>query len=151
AYVQSRTDTNIWQIEGPSWKGRRRPPTKLIASSREDVSAAFAPDGKRIAFASDRSGSYEIWVCNSDGTNQVQLTSLAAADTGSPRWSPDSSSIAFDARLEGHGDIFVINAEGARRVASQPILTRIMFPVGREMAAGSISPPTVQEVGRSGR
>ena len=122
AYVQSRTDTNIWQIEGPSWKGRRRPPTKLIASSREDVSAAFAPDGKRIAFASDRSGSYEIWVCNSDGTNQVQLTSLAAADTGSPRWSPDSSSIAFDARLEGHGDIFVINAEGGspRRLTTDP-------------------------------
>jgi len=47
----------------------------VIASSRDDFDGAFSSDGNRIAFGSDRSGNYEIWTCNSDGTNQTQLTS----------------------------------------------------------------------------
>src|SRR2546430_16365293 len=42
-----------------------------IASSRYDSGARFAPDGNRIAFASDRSGSTEIWTCGGDGANPI--------------------------------------------------------------------------------
>jgi len=127
AYVQSRVDANIWRTAGPRWRGRRPVPTKLIASSRMDFEGSFSPDGKRIAFASDRSGSVEIWTCNSDGANQAQLTSLKAADAGTPRWSPDGQTIAFDARLEGHGDVFVISADGGspRRLTSDPVENNI--------------------------
>ena len=122
AYVHRRVDVNLWRTPGPGWKGRRPAPMKVIASSRADQEGAFSPDGKRIAFGSDRSGSVEIWTCNSDGTNQAQLTSLKAADSGAPRWSPDGKTIAFDARLEGHGDIFVISADGGapRRLTTDP-------------------------------
>jgi Tol biopolymer transport system component len=123
AYINGRDDANLWRTRGPVWKGRPPPPMKMVASSRADYEAAYAPDGKRIAFASDRSGSMEIWTCNSDGTNQAQLTSLKATDAGSPSWSPDGKTIAFDARLEGHGDIFVISADGGapRRLTSDPV------------------------------
>ncbi len=122
-YVNARDDANLWRAPGPVWKGRPPPPTKIVASSRTDYEAAYSPDGKRIAFTSDRSGSMEIWTCNSDGTNQAELTSLKAADAGSPSWSPDGQTIAFDARLEGHGDIFVVSAEGGapRRLTSDPV------------------------------
>jgi len=60
AYVHAHSDPNIWRVAGPAWKGRRPAPLKLIASSRYDSGARFAPDGNRIAFASDRSGSTEI-------------------------------------------------------------------------------------------
>ena len=63
-----------------------------------------------IAFASNRSGGFEIYVCGGDGSNPVQLTSMKAPDTGTPAWSPDGKQIVFDSRLEGHSDIFVINA-----------------------------------------
>src|SRR5207247_7364226 len=95
-----------------AWQSRGPAPLKLIASSRQVLAASFAPDGNRIAFASDRSGSTEIWKCSGEGTNQIQLTSLDGADVGSPRWSPDGKTIAFDARVEGNGDVFVISAEG---------------------------------------
>jgi eukaryotic-like serine/threonine-protein kinase len=123
AYVQARADANLWRTEGPASKGRRAAPEKVIASSRQDWEGVFSPDGKRIAFGSDRSGSVEIWICNSDGSNQAQLTSLTAADAGSSSWSPDGKTIAFDARLEGHGDIFVINADGGspRRLTTEPV------------------------------
>lgn len=122
AYVHNRSDPNIWHIPGPAWSGDRPAPLKLIDSSRADITGYFSPDGNRIVFASDRSGSLQIWTCNSDGSNQLQLTSLAGADLGSPSWSPDGKTVAFDARLEGHGDIFVISAEGGspRRLTTEP-------------------------------
>jgi Tol biopolymer transport system component/predicted Ser/Thr protein kinase len=121
AYVHNRRDSNIWRVPGLAWRGRRPAPSKVIASSREDDSANFSPDGNRIVFASNRSGSNQIWTCNSDGSNPLQLTSLTG-DLGSPSWSPDGNAVAFDARLEGHGDILVISAEGGspRRLTAEP-------------------------------
>jgi Tol biopolymer transport system component len=122
AYVHSRSDSNIWRTAGANWKGRRPAAVKLAASSRWDIDGVFSPDSRRIAFASDRSGTFEIWTSNSDGTNQMQLTSLAGSDLGTPKWSPDAKTIAFDARAAGHGDIFVISAEGGspRRLTTEP-------------------------------
>jgi len=123
AYVHSLTHLNIWRTGGPGSKRSHNPPEKLIGSSRMDAAGEYSPDGQRIVFSSDRSGNFEVWVSNSDGSNQTQLTALGGSDTGSPRWSPDGNRIAFDSRLEGHSDIFVINAEGgsARRLTSEKI------------------------------
>jgi Tol biopolymer transport system component len=110
AFLRYKVDTNIWAA--PAAAGIHSQPLKLIASTREDASPAFSPDGQRIAFASTRSGTFEIYVCGSDGSNPEQITTMNAPDTGTPNWSPDGKQIAFDSRLEGHSDIFVINAEG---------------------------------------
>jgi Tol biopolymer transport system component len=121
AYVASRVDFNIWRAAGPNSAGSAAAPAPLIASTMLDNAPNYSPDGKRIAFGSDRSGTFEIWVCDSDGSNPVQLTSLGAADTGTPRWSPDGKWIAFDSRKEGHADIYVIPAEGGapRRLTTE--------------------------------
>jgi serine/threonine protein kinase len=120
AFLRYKVDTNIW--EAPAFAAGHRQPLKLIASTREDASPAFSPDGQRIAFASNRSGRFEIYVCGGDGSNPVQLTSMKAPDTGTPAWAPDGKQIAFDSRLEGHSDIFVINAEGGspHRLTTEP-------------------------------
>lgn len=114
AYSQHFVDTNIWRVELAGTKGKVSPPTMLISSSKSDSAPQYAPDGKRITFRSDRSGSLEIWVCEADGSNPVQLTNFSGRQTGSPRWSPDGKEIAFDARGEGDPDIFLISAEGGR-------------------------------------
>ena len=110
AFLLSRTNTSIWRAPGPTAKSGQ--PEKLITSSRQEFDASFSPDGKRIAFGSGRSGTPELWLCNGDGSNPVQLTSLAAPSTGTPRWSPDGKQIAFDSVEQGHSDIFLISAEG---------------------------------------
>lgn len=56
----------------------------------------WSPDGKRLAFASDRNGGGQVWVCNADGSGIKQLTfnDDAEAATGFPVWSPDGKQIA---------------------------------------------------------
>jgi Tol biopolymer transport system component len=77
-------------------------------------SPQYSPDGRRIVFASDRSGSTEIWVCESDGSNPLQLTSFGGPLAGTPRWSPDGRQIAFDARPGGRAAIYVVSVQGGR-------------------------------------
>ncbi|QQS48033.1 MAG: serine/threonine-protein kinase [Acidobacteriota bacterium] len=114
AYVYRRVDRNIWRIPGPYSDATDSSPVKLIASTRDDVSPQFSPDGKRIVFVSDRTGSREIWVCDNDGQDAVQLTNFGGGHTGTPRWSPDGNMIAFDSRPDGQSDIFLISPEGGR-------------------------------------
>lgn len=114
AYTQSLEDMNIWRFEAASSTDKGKSPTRLISSTLMDDSQQYSPDGRRIVFASTRSGSLEIWVCDSDGSNPVQLTNIGGPWTGTPRWSPDGRHIAFDSRLEGKADVYVISAEGGR-------------------------------------
>ena len=120
AFVHTTYDENIWQIDLAAGKALGSP-RKLIASTWQDNAPQYSPDGKKIAFASDRSGSFEIWVADADGTGTVQLTSQGG-HSGSPHWSPDGRRIAFDASVGGSGDIFVIDAGGGapRRITTGP-------------------------------
>jgi len=115
AYVQaSPGNDDIWRIEISKATGRGSSTTKFIASTRDDSYPQYSPDGKRIAFASERSGSMEIWRCDTDGSNPIELTSFGGPFGGAPHWSPDSRWIAFDSRPEGHSQIYVINSEGGQ-------------------------------------
>ena len=114
AYNVSFIDSDIWRVAGPGDAGRRSAPTKLISSTRQDHSPQYSPDGTHIVFASDRSGSDELWVCESDGSNPAQVTFFNDTVVGSPRWSPDSRQLVFDARPNGNADIYVMSAEGGR-------------------------------------
>jgi Tol biopolymer transport system component len=114
SYTQSMMDGNIWRIGLLPSKGQENPMLKLISSTQEDSGPQYSPDGKRIVFASRRSGSFEIWVCESDGSNPRQLTSIGGPLAGTPRWSPDGRQIAFDSWIEGNADIYVISAEGGK-------------------------------------
>jgi len=113
AYSREFRDTDIWRV-GTSGSASMRSPTRLISSTRPDYGPQYSPDGKKIVFTSGRSGSNEIWVCDADGVNPVQLTSFGGPDVGSPRWSPDSRQIAFDSVAAGNRDIFVVSAEGGK-------------------------------------
>jgi TolB protein len=66
----------------------------------------------KIAFVSNRSGNREIYVMDSDGKNQKQLTFFSSS-VYHPSWSPDGNKIAFEANINGIDDIFIMNADGS--------------------------------------
>jgi DNA-binding winged helix-turn-helix (wHTH) protein len=88
----------------------------VVTSARDRNEAPQpSPDGMKLAFMSDRSGSLEIWTSNLDGSSLVKLTNLGSC--GSPRWSPDGRWIAFDAKPTGRPAVFVVPAEGGSAIA----------------------------------
>ena len=112
-------DFDIGRIDLPTRHRAGEAGSDIIASTRTDDSPRFSPDGSKIAFVSDRSGSVEIYVANGDGTNQEQLTFLGGP-SGSPHWSPDGRSIVFDSLAANNKDIFSIRVDGGtpRRLTS---------------------------------
>ena len=114
---------DIWRMPVRRAPNRDRAPEKLIASSADDGNAHYSPDGRRIAFSSWRGGGVEnIWICDSDGADPVQLTTFEKGWAGTARWSPDSRRIAFDNAEAGDNNVYVIEADGGvpRRLTRQP-------------------------------
>jgi Tol biopolymer transport system component len=106
---------NIWRQQlNPQATQKRapNPAARLIASTRLDSSPQISPDGKKIVFASDRTGYPEIWAADADGTNQRPLTHLRES-AGSPRWSQDGNRIAFDLLTRNGRAIFLTDINGA--------------------------------------
>lgn len=112
AYAQRFQDVNSYRIELSNAPAAIKPPEPVNATSQLEAQFNYSHDGKRLVFASDRSGNVEIFVCASDGSNTYQLTHLGDPETGSPQWSPDGQFIAFDSRHNGNSDIFIVRATG---------------------------------------
>jgi Tol biopolymer transport system component/DNA-binding winged helix-turn-helix (wHTH) protein len=89
--------------------------TIVTAARDRNEGPQSSPDGKKLAFMSDRSGSLEIWTSNQDGSSLVKLTNMGSC--GSPRWSPDSRWIAFDSTSTGPPAVYIVPAGGGRATA----------------------------------
>ncbi|MBN1661325.1 MAG: PD40 domain-containing protein [Anaerolineae bacterium] len=72
----------------------------------------WSPDGKRLAFHSDRGGNLDIWVVNVDGSGLTRLTE-SPADDRYPAWSPDGKKIAYTSNRSGNEDVWVMNVHQA--------------------------------------
>jgi Tol biopolymer transport system component len=103
------------EIVGPEGTASHRlqPSVPLIASTRRENGPSWSPDGRKIAFTSDRSGTPEVWICESDGSNPLKLTSLSAQNVLFPRWSPDGR-LTFSATTgpDGNFESYVVDARG---------------------------------------
>jgi Tol biopolymer transport system component len=106
AYVRGWKTVDIWRID-LRLQNPENAATKLIFSTRLQRVPRYSPDGARIVFESDRSGTHEIWLADGDGNNLLQLTSFNGALTGSPSWCSDGRQIAFDSRASGSSAIYI--------------------------------------------
>ncbi|UCH35579.1 MAG: PD40 domain-containing protein [Armatimonadota bacterium] len=91
----------------------------------DDFDPTWSPDGRRIAFCSDRDGSLDIFVANADGSEAVNITNSPGVPESDPAWSPDGAQIAFVA-ADGKGgrrELFVVGALGGEsaRIAGNPV------------------------------
>jgi len=74
----------------------------------------WSPDGSQIAFESKRdTGSWNIWIMKTDGSELRNITTNLPGDKGNPTWSPDGRQIAFSSNIDSDFDIYLINADGS--------------------------------------
>src|SRR5690242_6449134 len=82
-----------------------------------------SPNAGRIAFASNRTGEFQIFVMNWDGTGLLQVTHDRGGNV-TPSWSPDGRMIAFASteQRDGNAELYIMNADGSdqRRLTNNP-------------------------------
>lgn len=106
-YTWWMQNVNVWRVDTRTGDRKR-----LLGSTYEARSPQYSPDGRKLAFNSNRSGANEVWTCDADGTSCRQLTFFKGPQSGSPRWSPDSRWLALDSRAEGQSEVYVMPADG---------------------------------------
>ncbi|MGH2402857.1 MAG: S9 family peptidase [bacterium] len=118
AFALTRLDHNANELRGNLWMVPTAggEPMPFTADEARDTTPVWSPDGRWVAFLSDRGGrrrgrkraAMQVWVMPSDGGEARQLTFFAAG-VGQPAWSPDSRLLAFVTRgtlerPEAHGE-----------------------------------------------
>lgn len=109
ASTQHRATSDIYfkKVDG-------RTITQLTADPAQDVMPAISPDGKKIAFCSNRRGNWDVFVMSVSGGQAVQVTSELSHELH-PTWSPDGKKLAFSrlGETSGRWEIWVTDAVGA--------------------------------------
>ena len=111
AYTRAMRDLNIWHL---NLRGAAKP-EPLIRSTRLDHLPRYSPDGRRIAFVSDRTGRRQVWLADSDGTGAIQLTSYEDGLVTMPNWSSDSLRLAVQVIERDRSYIDLLNIEDRSR------------------------------------
>lgn len=104
---------DIWRLSLKDVWHPTGPPASLFSARGFNRRPNFSPDGKKVVFESDRLGYSDIWYCDSDGSNCVQLTALHA-QSGTARWSPDGHSICFESISRGNYEVYVVEVPGGQ-------------------------------------
>ncbi|MBL8628085.1 MAG: PD40 domain-containing protein, partial [Rhodospirillaceae bacterium] len=105
---------------------------QLTSGSFDEREPAWSPDGKWIAFSSDRDGTYAIWVMAADGSEEPRLLTITPSNEFAPTWSPDGKRIAYVSDRPDNAGIYSISFEG--------VAERMMAPVTGAIAGPSWSP-----------
>jgi Tol biopolymer transport system component/imidazolonepropionase-like amidohydrolase len=72
---------------------------RITSGPAYDAQPRFSPDGTRIAFASDRGGMENLWICDLEGKNARQISTEKDSTVSGPAWSPDGDYLVGRKRL----------------------------------------------------
>jgi len=108
------SEESVWSLQLDEAGRATGQAVRAFDSTKREQSPAFSPDGTRVALESDRSGTDEIWVCQSTGLSCGQLTKFDGPHVGSPSWSPNGQWITFDGSSETGSGIYKIRSDGGQ-------------------------------------
>jgi Tol biopolymer transport system component len=109
AFAILRQNADLWELPLDPRTGRATgPPREVVATNREDSRGSWSPDGRSLAFNSDRAGTMNLWVHSLDDGTTRPLTSGPGGDF-QPAWSPDGRILAFFSSRAGDADIWTVD------------------------------------------
>ncbi|WP_426163952.1 amidohydrolase family protein [Sandarakinorhabdus sp. DWP1-3-1] len=117
-------------------------PTRIAEGLAYEHQPRFSPDGKRIAFTSDRGGGDNIWLMNIDGSDKRQLTREEFRLLNQPSWSPDGQFIIAKkhfttGRSLGTGEVWLYHVSGGSGV---PLVKRASEQLQKELGEPIYAP-----------
>jgi TolB protein len=90
----------------------------LTTNQDDDIHPAWSPDGRQIAFSSNRDGAWEVYAMGADGSRPRRLTNDPVY-SGNPVWSANGEHIAYVFGRDSDQDIYLVSAQGGE---SQPVI-----------------------------
>ena len=92
-------------------------PTKLTDNGFWDGDPSWSPDGRRIAFASDRGGKNDVYIMWANGDDSFNVTNRSSSNDWGPSWSPDGTRLAFTSDIRSGAliprqDVYIIDING---------------------------------------
>ena len=110
-YEQGVFKSNIWSLDLRDPTHHDRPPLLVVSEKGDKMRPELSPDGKKIAFESNRLGFWDLWICEIGKGDCGQITSLHGT-AGRARWSPDGRYIAFEFHPNEHSEIYMVEVPG---------------------------------------
>lgn len=102
---------DLFRLEIGNHRRKDTQPVKIVSSSLTENYGKISPDGKKIAFISDRTGKNQIWVSDINGANPIPIAPVSETNIVHPAWSPDGTQIVYEDINEG---IDVISSMGGK-------------------------------------
>ena len=100
----------LYKLRKVSEPPRQRTLTRVTFDDGLQIGATWSPDGRYLAFSSDRGGKFDIWVQQVSGGDPIQVTKRPGHNW-QPDWSPDGKYIAYRSE-EGEGGLYIVPALG---------------------------------------
>lgn len=113
-------------------------PVHLTGGPADDRDPAWSPDGRQVAFASNRDGNWELYVLDTRSGEVTRLTYTLGFE-GAPSWSPDGQWLVYEGYAEDNLDIYITRLDGTQgpiRLTYDPApdFSPAWSPGGREIA-----------------
>ena len=110
-YEQGVFKSNIWRLDLRDPAHHDRAPFPIVSEKGDKMRPELSPDGKKVAFESNRLGFWDLWTCEIEKGDCNQITSLHGT-AGRARWSPDGRYIAFEFHPSEHSEIYLVEVAG---------------------------------------
>lgn len=138
AFAVRGINSDLWRLPVSPETGRPTgDPEPVLATTRVESRGSWSPDGRAIAFNSDRLGEMNLWVRDLASGTERQLTTGPGGDY-QPQWSPDGASLVFFSARAGNADVWAVRVADGRlaRLTDSPGMDINPFysPDGRRIA-----------------